>query len=324
VRLDCSSPRLASTVTAGHRGTLPTPIPDALAPPHRPMQSASLLTRGLLAAPAARWAFAGTPYGATLHRTAAALAARGLSTRSTTGAAAAPRRARDRLALATAAARAGVCHIPPRAVGGVPRALAFTHSRGLAAALSPQVFPRGGGLPTPGDRRALHSSPFIDNLARVDEEDRKSVAKPPPKGTDRPPYHWVDVEAQRLISRAYARHATLGDRSAGRSFPPALDVVDLESLGPGQSGLSATYPATTFTDRLARAFVRGGAAAVHWFFGDRYGHHAVTLETVAAVPGMVAAFHRHFRSLRWMRRDNGHIPVLTEEAENEKFHLLVR
>ena len=41
------------------------------------MQSASLLTRGLLAAPAARWAFAGTPYGATLHRTAAALAARG-------------------------------------------------------------------------------------------------------------------------------------------------------------------------------------------------------------------------------------------------------
>eukprot|EP00168_Porphyra_purpurea_P010442 TRINITY_DN2588_c0_g1_i2.p2 TRINITY_DN2588_c0_g1~~TRINITY_DN2588_c0_g1_i2.p2 ORF type:complete len:239 (-),score=41.67 TRINITY_DN2588_c0_g1_i2:54-770(-) len=38
---------------------------------------------------------------------------------------------------------------------------------------------------------------------------------------------------------------------------------------------------------------------------------------------MVAAFHRHFRSLRWMRRDNGHIPVLTEEAENEKFHLLI-
>ncbi|GAB0497545.1 hypothetical protein MMPV_008880 [Pyropia vietnamensis] len=38
---------------------------------------------------------------------------------------------------------------------------------------------------------------------------------------------------------------------------------------------------------------------------------------------MVAAFHRHFRSLRRMERDRGHIPVLTEEAENEKFHLLI-
>lgn len=179
--------------------------------------------------------------------------------------------------------------------------------------------------PLPGARRTLVGSPFPDDLdgAPASSPSRLEVLRTKLSAPRRPPYHWVDVEAQRLISRAYARHATLGDRTNGgaRAFPPALAVADLESLG--GSGLAASYPVTTTTDRVARALVRGGAAAVHWFFGNRYGHHAVTLETVAAVPGMVAAFHRHFRSLRRMERDHGHIPVLTEEAENEKFHLLI-
>nr|CAG4710351.1 unnamed protein product [Naegleria fowleri] len=61
---------------------------------------------------------------------------------------------------------------------------------------------------------------------------------------------------------------------------------------------------------------------VHAFFGDRYLHHSVVLETVASVPGMVAACLRHFSSLRNMRRDHGNIGVLLEEAENERMHLL--
>lgn len=179
--------------------------------------------------------------------------------------------------------------------------------------------------PPPRARRGLATSPISDELDRTEVSSSvpPEAVRTKSSGARRPPYHWVDEEAQRLISRAYARHATLGDRTDGgtRSFPPALAVADLESLG--GSGLAASYPVTTVTDRLARTLVRGGAAAVHWFFGNRYGHHAVTLETVAAVPGMVAAFHRHFRSLRRMERDRGHIPVLTEEAENEKFHLLI-
>jgi threonyl-tRNA synthetase len=47
------------------------------------------------------------------------------------------------------------------------------------------------------------------------------------------------------------------------------------------------------------------------------------LETLAGVPGMVAAMLRHFRSLRDMRRDHGWIHTLLEEAENERMHLLV-
>lgn len=48
----------------------------------------------------------------------------------------------------------------------------------------------------------------------------------------------------------------------------------------------------------------------------------VFLETVAGVPGMVAAMLRHLRSLRLMKRDNGWIHTLLEEAENERMHLL--
>jgi hypothetical protein len=46
------------------------------------------------------------------------------------------------------------------------------------------------------------------------------------------------------------------------------------------------------------------------------------LESIAGVPGMVAAQHRHFYSLRAMSRDYGWIHSLLEEAENERMHLL--
>lgn len=46
------------------------------------------------------------------------------------------------------------------------------------------------------------------------------------------------------------------------------------------------------------------------------------LESVAGVPGMVAASLRHLHSLRRMKRDNGWIETLLEEAYNERMHLL--
>nr|VWP00402.1 Zn(2)-C6 fungal-type domain-containing protein [Ganoderma boninense] len=46
------------------------------------------------------------------------------------------------------------------------------------------------------------------------------------------------------------------------------------------------------------------------------------LESIAAVPGMVAAALRHLRSLRLMKRDQGWIHTLLEEAENERMHLM--
>lgn len=48
----------------------------------------------------------------------------------------------------------------------------------------------------------------------------------------------------------------------------------------------------------------------------------IFLESVAGVPGMVAGMLRHLRSLRRMKRDNGWIETLLEEAYNERMHLL--
>lgn len=77
-----------------------------------------------------------------------------------------------------------------------------------------------------------------------------------------------------------------------------------------------------FRDRLAYAFVRFLRIFVDTFFVRRYGHRAVVLETVAAVPGMVGGALQHLRSLRRMQSDNGWIHILLEEAENERMHLL--
>ncbi|KAI0051388.1 alternative oxidase [Auriscalpium vulgare] len=46
------------------------------------------------------------------------------------------------------------------------------------------------------------------------------------------------------------------------------------------------------------------------------------LESIAGVPGMVAAILRHLKSLRLMKRDAGWIHTLLEEAENERMHLM--
>jgi Alternative oxidase len=51
-------------------------------------------------------------------------------------------------------------------------------------------------------------------------------------------------------------------------------------------------------------------------------NRVIFLETIAAVPGMVAAIVRHFRSLRSMERDGGLMHVFLEEANNERMHLL--
>ena len=50
---------------------------------------------------------------------------------------------------------------------------------------------------------------------------------------------------------------------------------------------------------------------------------AIFLETVASVPGFVAAMQRHMRSLRTMQRDHGWIHHLLEESENERIHLFI-
>lgn len=48
----------------------------------------------------------------------------------------------------------------------------------------------------------------------------------------------------------------------------------------------------------------------------------IFLESVAGVPGMVAATARHLRSLRRLERDGGWLHECLQDAENERMHLL--
>ncbi len=75
-------------------------------------------------------------------------------------------------------------------------------------------------------------------------------------------------------------------------------------------------------DRIALGFTKVLRAVADAFFAKRYGHRAIVLETVAAVPGMVGASMTHLRCLRRMCDDNGWIRILMEEAENERMHLM--
>jgi ubiquinol oxidase len=77
-----------------------------------------------------------------------------------------------------------------------------------------------------------------------------------------------------------------------------------------------------FSDRIALAFTRLMRFFADTFFARRYGHRAVVLETVAAVPGMVGGALQHLRALRRMQSDHGWIRVLLDEAENERMHLM--
>jgi ubiquinol oxidase len=78
-----------------------------------------------------------------------------------------------------------------------------------------------------------------------------------------------------------------------------------------------------FSDRFAFAFTKFLRFIADTFFAKRYGHRAVILETVAAVPGMVAGMWTHLKSLRHMRTGYGpKIRTLLGEAENERMHLM--
>ena len=91
---------------------------------------------------------------------------------------------------------------------------------------------------------------------------------------------------------------------------------------PDTSPLEPHVQPTDFADRFAYAVTKSLRFLADVFFARRYGHRAVVLETVAAVPGMVGGTLQHLRSLRRLERDRGWIRPLLEEAENERMHLM--
>jgi ubiquinol oxidase len=86
--------------------------------------------------------------------------------------------------------------------------------------------------------------------------------------------------------------------------------------------LDVHHQPTGASDRIAFGFTKLLRWTADTFFAERYGHRAVVLETVAAVPGMVGATINHLTCLRRMCDDKGWIKTLMDEAENERMHLM--
>lgn len=86
--------------------------------------------------------------------------------------------------------------------------------------------------------------------------------------------------------------------------------------------LTQHHVPTGFGDRVALRTVKFMRVFADAFFSKRYGHRAVVLETVAAVPGMVGGLLQHLKALRHIRDDQGWIRELLEEADNERMHLM--
>ena len=76
------------------------------------------------------------------------------------------------------------------------------------------------------------------------------------------------------------------------------------------------------SDNIAFGFVKLLRFFADLFFTKRYGHRAVVLETVAAVPGMVGGLWQHLHAIRKIQDDEGWIRTLLDEAENERMHLM--
>jgi ubiquinol oxidase len=133
-----------------------------------------------------------------------------------------------------------------------------------------------------------------------------------------------DVDTKRVmteeeVARHYLNHhIPLMQVPMRKPGPPYTDTKSLEAFEVHRH----KEPKTTL-DKMAWWTMQKLKILTHAFFRDKYVHHAVVLETVAAVPGMVGGMLRHFRSLRRMERDHGWIGALLEEAENERMHLLV-
>jgi ubiquinol oxidase len=79
----------------------------------------------------------------------------------------------------------------------------------------------------------------------------------------------------------------------------------------------------TLSDRFAHGAVAIVRLLAGGLFGRRYRHRTIVLETIAAVPGMVAATLLHLRCLRTMTDDGGWIRALMNEAEVQRTHLMV-
>ena len=80
----------------------------------------------------------------------------------------------------------------------------------------------------------------------------------------------------------------------------ASNVIYLKRDVEAAAASPVHHPPKGFSDRFAMGFTKLLRLCADTFFAKRYGHRAIVLETVAAVPGMVGATIRRRQVRCWM------------------------
>ncbi len=93
-------------------------------------------------------------------------------------------------------------------------------------------------------------------------------------------------------------------------------------LNINKSDLFRHHEPQSWSDRFASGVARLMVSCTDGLLSRRYGHRVIVIETVAAVPAMVAATLLHLKCLRRMTDDRGWIRTFMEEAENQRAHLM--
>lgn len=126
-----------------------------------------------------------------------------------------------------------------------------------------------------------------------------------------------------LQADAAKQHGKLTEEETYMLMHPVYTKEYVESIVPQHRKPRALHDWTgLYGVRMLRSLFDLATGYGHAMTEKKWLTRFLFLETVAGVPGMVAAGLRHMRSLRTMKRDNGWIHTLLEEAENERMHLL--
>ncbi|SPO25733.1 related to alternative oxidase precursor, mitochondrial [Ustilago trichophora] len=220
-----------------------------------------------------------------------------------------------------------------------------TPSRALSSASAPARKPvQAKDLPTPGLKHPDGSYLLFHPI--YSEHDLDSV-----KVVHRESKTFGDKVARAMCTAARTVFdlATRYPDHTGKKFPP-LKSEDVERtvglpshLAKQVEKLQTTAASTdaTVKENASKAVVNKTGASLQeltenegamtlsemrkkglCFGPDGWLNRIIFLETIAGVPGMVAATCRHLQSLRLMKRDKGWIHTMLEDAENERMHLL--
>jgi len=126
-----------------------------------------------------------------------------------------------------------------------------------------------------------------------------------------------DDENQKRLYDAKNNSPVYHQNSTLYSYTPREVLQRIEK----EFKMPPVYQPITVSDKLACYSVKFLRKFSNLFFREKYIHYALLLETIAAIPGLVAGALIHLKVLRTMENNNW-IKILLDESENERMHLL--